>query len=130
MEIRESILPSTERAAWMISFGGGPGADRSCALPVGPLNLDVGVHRGVTRVGSDVNMFADPDAAWASFRHVRVSEDGRHGRGAFYGLPRWNLDFSLGKKTIVTETVNILFSVDFINMFNHMEFDDPRPRNR
>ncbi len=106
-------------------FGGGPGADRSCALPVGPLNLDVGVHEGVTRGAADVNMFADPDAAWASFRHIRVSEDGRHGRGAFYGLPRWWLGTSLGKKTQVTETVNIVFTADFLNMLNHMEYDDP-----
>jgi hypothetical protein len=41
------------------------------------------------------------------------------------GLPRWWLGTSLGKKTQVTEKVNILFTFDFLNMLNHMEFDDP-----
>ncbi len=41
------------------------------------------------------------------------------------GLPRWNVDLSLGKRTRITESSQAVFSADFINALNRREFADP-----
>ncbi len=76
--------------------------------------------------GSGLNLFANPDAVFTSFRRVELSRDGRSGRAnPIRGLPRWNLDASIGKKTAVTERVTTVFSVDFFNVTNHVDFNNP-----
>jgi len=35
------------------------------------------------------------------------------------------MDMSLGKKTNVTERVNVVFALDFFNVFNHVDFANP-----
>ena len=80
---------------------------------------------GVGTAGN-VNLFADPNAVLNSFRNVNISTDGRTGRSQpIRGLPFWNLDFSLGKKTAITEKLSVGFSADFFNIFNHVNFQDP-----
>jgi hypothetical protein len=46
-------------------------------------------------------------------------------RGVLRGLPYWNFDLSLAKRTPVREGVAFLFSADFLNAFNHLVFNDP-----
>jgi len=46
-------------------------------------------------------------------------------RRVLRGLPRWNVDLSIGKKTAVTESLRMVFSLDLINALNHVEFNDP-----
>ena len=76
--------------------------------------------------GTGVNLFANPAAVFADFRNVQISKDGRTGRSnPIRGLPFWNLDMSLGKKTALTEKVSMSFSADFFNIFNHVNFVDP-----
>ena len=76
--------------------------------------------------GSGINLFRDPAAVFDSFRHVLLSQDGRAGRANPFRGPNFqNLDFALGKKTSVTESVNILFQFDFFNIFNKVNFNDP-----
>ncbi len=120
-------------------FGGDPlnFAVTAGAIPIRKPNFGNSVHRGVTgsggvgvtgdpaRRGSGLNLFANPEEVFRSFRHVLISQDGRHGRGVLRGLPRWNVDLSIGKKTLVTESLRIVFSFDLINAFNHVEFNDP-----
>lgn len=120
-------------------FGGDPlnFAVTAGAIPIRKLNFGNSVHRGVTgsggvgvtgdpaRRGSGLNLFANPEEVFRSFRHVLISQDGRHGRGVLRGLPRWNVDLSIGKKTLVTESLRMVFSFDLINAFNHVEFNDP-----
>jgi hypothetical protein len=106
------------------------------AIPIRKPNFGNRVHRtpgsgGVgtagdpARGGSGLNLFANPEGVFKSFRHVLISQDGRHGRGVLRGQARWNVDLSVGKKTAVTESVRIVFSLDLINAFNHVEFNDP-----
>lgn len=78
-----------------------------------------------TSKGSQVNLFADPAAVFNSLRQIEISRDFRHGRNVFRGLPRWNLDLSLGKRTAITEGIRMSFSADFINALNRREFADP-----
>ena len=76
--------------------------------------------------GSGLNLFADPNAAFNSFRRVELSRDGRSGRAnPIRGLPRWNMDVSIGKKTAITERVSTVFSADFFNITNHVDFANP-----
>jgi len=117
------------------AFGGDP-LDFSIvagAIPKGRLDLGASTHRtpGVGTVGttaggsgSGLNIFANPEEAYNSFRHILVSQDTRHGRGVLRGFPRWNADLSIGKKTNITERVKTVFTFDMINAFNRVEFDD------
>ncbi len=117
------------------AFGGDP-LDFSIvagAIPKGNLNLGNSVHQtpGVGTVGttaggrgSGLNIFANPEEAYNSFRHILVSQDTRHGRGVLRGFPRWNADLSIGKKTNITERVKTVFTFDMVNAFNRVEFDD------
>jgi len=76
--------------------------------------------------GTGLNLFSNPEAVFNSFRRVELGRDGRSGRGnPLRGMPRWNLDMSFGKKTQVHERVNVVFSFDFFNIFNHVLFNDP-----
>lgn len=109
------------------------------AIPLGDRSsLDSGVHAGVagsggvgtagnpaTR-GSGLNLFADPEAAFKSFRRILLSQDGRQGRANYFRGPGfWNLDFRVGKETRITERVRFEFSFDFFNVFNHVNLATP-----
>jgi len=76
--------------------------------------------------GSGINLFANPEEAFNSFRQILISQDTRTGRGnPLRGFPFWNTDLSLGKKTAVTEKVNVVFHADFFNLFNRVNFNSP-----
>jgi hypothetical protein len=105
---------------------------------VNPNTFGNSVHGGVAgssgigtsgdpgKKGSGLNLFADPAAVFGNFRNVQISKDGRTGRSnPLHGLPFWNLDSSLGKKTALTERVSISIQADFFNIFNHVNFVDP-----
>ena len=133
-----SGLPSTvaeSNQAW----GGGDtlGLVVSGAIPINKPDFGNSVHSGVpgsggvgidgnpATGGSSLNIFADPQAVLADFRPIQVSKDGRSARGVLRGFPYWNFDLSLAKRTLVTERVAFLFSADFLNVFNHVVFNDP-----
>lgn len=85
----------------------------------------VGIASNPATRGSGLNLYADPEKVFNSFRHILLTQDGRIGRGVLRGLPHWGLDISLGKKTSVTESVGLVFSLDFFNVFNNPQFNDP-----
>ncbi|RMG46504.1 MAG: hypothetical protein D6723_16940, partial [Acidobacteria bacterium] len=85
----------------------------------------VGTTGDPAQGGSGLNLFANPEAVFNNFRRALISQDRRDGRGVLRGQARWNMDLSLGKRTMITETVAVRFSFDFANVFNHVEFDDP-----
>ncbi len=85
----------------------------------------VGTSSDPARRGSGLNLFSDPEAVYKSLRPLLLSQDGRYGRGVLRGLPRWNIDFSVGKKTAITERVRTVFTFDMINAINRVEFADP-----
>lgn len=103
-----------------------------------PSSLGNSVHSGVAgsngigtsgdpaKKGTGLNLFSDPAAAFGDFRNVQISKDGRTGRAnPLRGLPFWNLDSSIGKKTALTERVSFSLTADFFNLFNHVNFVDP-----
>ncbi|PYV55323.1 MAG: hypothetical protein DMG91_12415 [Acidobacteria bacterium] len=66
----------------------------------------------------DVTAIVDPQAEAAT-------DIGNVGRNVLRGPPQWNLDFSVSKQFPVTESKSIEFSVDFFNLINHPNRDNP-----
>jgi len=109
----------------------------SGAIPLQNSLYDKGAHRVTVKPGetgsngnqsskgSGLNLFADPGLVFNNFRPVLLSQDGRHGRGALRGLARWNLDWTIGKETKLTERVRFTLSCDLFNLFNHVIFNNP-----
>lgn len=113
-------------------FGTGTGA-----IPTTRLPGDNSTHRGVagsggigtagdpSSNGSGLNLFGNPESVFKSFRPINLASDFRQGRGVLRGLPRWQLDLSLGKQTKITENIQFTFTADFFNIFNHVNYADP-----
>ncbi len=86
----------------------------------------VGTSGNPAAGGSGINLFANPEDAFKSFRQLLINQDTRTGRGnPLRGFPFWNLDLSVGKKTAITEQVNLVFHADFFNLANHVIFNNP-----
>lgn len=86
----------------------------------------IGTNASPTTGGSGYNLFENPQAVYNTLRRIELSRDGRSGRAnPFRGMPRWNLDVSLGKRTSVTEHASVVFSADFFNVTNSVVFADP-----
>lgn len=85
----------------------------------------IGVNADPARRGTGLNLFSNPEQALNSFRRVEISSDTRDGRGVLRGLNRWFFDLSLSKDTKITEKINFSLSFDFLNVFNHVIFNDP-----
>jgi Carboxypeptidase regulatory-like domain len=87
---------------------------------------NVGSNGDVSAGGPGVNMFANPTAVYNMFRPVVLGIDGRaNDLGPLYGQHRWNLDFTIAKRTQINERIGFTFYAQFLNAFNHMEFSDP-----
>ena len=85
----------------------------------------IGITGNPATRGTGLNLFANPELAFNSFRPIEISSDGRHGRGVLRGLNRWNVDLSIGKKTAISDRIQSVFSFDMINALNRVEFVDP-----
>src|SRR5437016_6264701 len=86
----------------------------------------IGTSGNPANKGTGLNLFTDPATVFDDFRNVQISKDERTGRAnPIHGLPFWNLDSSLGKKTALTERVSFRITADFFNIFNHVNFVDP-----
>lgn len=113
-------------------------------LPTVPIgSISGGVHGGICSTGAGsggngpncssspgtgtgLNYFSNPSAAIKDFRQVLIATDTNDGRNSpLPGLGFWNMDMSLGKSTNITERVKVVFSADFFNIFNHVNFLDP-----
>jgi hypothetical protein len=112
----------------------GAGADSAVAIasvPTVSLNRNVLGTGGIATAGnasaggSGLNLFANPATVFANLRPIELSTDTTTGRGLFNGLGAWNADLSISKETSVTERIKAKFQVDFLNVFNHVNFLTP-----
>jgi hypothetical protein len=127
-----------------LAFGGGIVTSNNVdEIPtVNPSSLGGGLHSGVTgsaapclgagqfagtgSAGTGLNYFANPGAAYCSFRPILLASDNASGRGnPLRGFGSWNQDLSIGKTTVLTERTRLEFSADFFNLFNNVTFADP-----
>jgi hypothetical protein len=119
-------------------FGGGL-SFTSCvgAVPTSDFDVNPGLYTAVTGSGNvattgnpatggtGINLFENPEQVYNSFRRVLVSQDETSSRGSIYGLPRWNLDFSIGKRTRVARNVYAVFTAEAVNVLNHLQYGNP-----
>jgi hypothetical protein len=85
---------------------------------------NIGTNAGGT--GSGLNMFANPEQVFNNFRRVEISRDTRSGRSMpLRGMPRWNLDASVGKSIAINEHVRFRLGFDFFNVLNKVDFNNP-----
>jgi len=85
----------------------------------------IGTAGNASTGGSGLNLFANPAAVFANLRPVELSTDTSTFRGMFNGLGAWDTDFSLSKQTRISERFRAKFQVDFLNVFNHVNFLTP-----
>jgi hypothetical protein len=118
-------------------FGGGL-AFTGCvgAIPTGG-SPSTGVNEGVSGSGgvgttgnpasggTGINLFENPEAVYDSYRRVLISQDDRAGRATVRGLPRWNLDLSIGKRTQIADRVYGVFTAEIVNVFNSLQYGNP-----
>ncbi len=87
---------------------------------------NIGINGNPATRGTGLNLFGNPEDVYNSFRRVNVSTDERAGRAnPLRGMPRWNMDMSIGKRTAITERLNVTFAFDFFNLDNHVTFANP-----
>ena len=73
-----------------------------------------------------VNMFQAGTAAISDFRNPILGLDFKDGgNGNIFGLPYWNLDFSVRKNIVVAENFSLEFQGVFANVLNHNQWQDP-----
>ncbi|HLJ49477.1 MAG TPA: carboxypeptidase-like regulatory domain-containing protein [Bryobacteraceae bacterium] len=107
------------------------GAILTNGVPSTGMNQGIGGSGGIGTsaagaTGTGMNLFANPQAVYASARPILLATDTRDGRAnPFRGLPFRNMDMSFGKTTKITERINTRFSADFFNVFNHPNFANP-----
>jgi hypothetical protein len=115
------------------SNGGASGFES--AIPIYPVNFRVGSFHGVipsSGPGSNnpegINLFRDPATVFSSFRRCVLGLDTSCGGGVgnLRGLARWNVDATLAKDIKITERVGLQFTMQFTNVFNHFQPNDPR----
>jgi hypothetical protein len=75
---------------------------------------------------SNVNLFANPDAVWATVRAPILGLDNKDGGvGIASGQPYWNVDLSVRKTTLITERFSVETQFLFLNVLNHTQLGDP-----
>jgi hypothetical protein len=85
----------------------------------------VGLTSGTTK-GSEVNMFANPEAVYDQVRAPILGLDTKNpGLGPIIGMPYWNLNLSAQKDFKVWKSAAIQLSFIFQNLLNHDVLQDP-----
>ncbi len=74
--------------------------------------------------GLPVNIFQNPDAAFAAYRNPILGIDKRNTQ-FLTGLPYWNFDLSVRKNVRVTEGIALEFQTTIADLFNHDQQLDP-----
>jgi hypothetical protein len=85
-----------------------------------------GANGNASRGGSGMNLFADPNAAYALFRRPILSLDTSDGgAGVIRGLPSWSLDATISKDIRATERFGARLIIQVTNVLNHFQPDNP-----
>ena len=87
----------------------------------------VGINSNADNGGQGVQMYANPVAAYNSFRNCVLGYDTNCGsNGNIRGLPYWNMDAMVSKDLSWKEgRVGATLIFQFTNVFNHVNFNNP-----
>jgi hypothetical protein len=92
----------------------------------GNSSTGVGTAGNPANGGIGMNLYADPNQVYNSFRMNLVGIDGRsYDFGPMREQKRWNLDLGLTKETRITERVGVQLFAQAFNALNHMQWADP-----
>ncbi len=99
------------------------------AVPLGPLPAHGHAYstpgsNGIGTGGYPVNIFQNPAAAFADYRNPILGLDTKD-TSYVYGLPYWNMDFSIRKNIKIAETIALEFQGNFVDVLNHNQWLDP-----
>jgi Carboxypeptidase regulatory-like domain len=73
-----------------------------------------------------VNMFKEGVSAVSDFRNPILGLDNKDGgNGNIFGLPYWNMDFSVRKNIMLTEGISLELQGVFADVLNHNQWLDP-----
>jgi hypothetical protein len=123
---------SGECDQWGNGDGSGACGNSQIALPGAPSTSSANYSRDPAVCGNKpgnpqgcvVPFGITPGAAAALFREPFFS-DLRAGAGEFRSYPRWNMDAAVSKTIPLTERFKLGFGMQAVNVFNHMDFNDP-----
>ena len=80
---------------------------------------------GIGTAASGINLFSDPNAVYQAVRRPLLSQDGQIPFDQLRTPLEWNVDLSIAKNIAVTERYKVMFTADFLNAFNHVNFRTP-----
>ena len=110
-----------ENAVLTAPFNGGNSAHNNVTSS-GP----AGINGNAAKGGSGINLFADPNAAYALFRRPILGYDTTGGgAGVIRGLPSWSLDTTISKEIRATERVGATLIIQITNVLNHFQPANP-----
>jgi hypothetical protein len=95
------------------------------AVQIGPI---AGGHAyyNLPSGGLPVNLFKNGTAAISDFRNPILGLDFKDGgNGNYFGMPYWNLDFSVRKNILMAENFSLELQGVFANVLNHNQWQDP-----
>jgi hypothetical protein len=85
-----------------------------------------GINGNSSKGGSEINYFADPNAAYALFRRLVLGYDtSGGGNGYLRGFPTWNLDAQITKEFSWKERIAAQISIQITNVLNHFQQSNP-----
>jgi hypothetical protein len=87
----------------------------------------VGTSGNSSSRGTSLNLFADPAAAFNSFREVLLGQDPQSNSngGQLRGMAHKNVDVSLARTIDLEGRLGMTVSAQFFNAFNNVQFNDP-----
>ena len=75
--------------------------------------------------GTGINLFADPNAVYNSFRYALPTDTRAGGGGVIRNLPGWDLDVTVTKDLTFRERFGMMFIVQSTNVLNHVVLGAP-----
>ena len=108
---------SNEQCVFTSKFNGHVSVHRGVA---GDTTASVGTSTAGSTPGTELNLFADPNAVYNQVRAPLLGIDTRNsGTGPIHGLAYWNIDMSVRKSIKISERGNLMFQFLFLNVTNH-----------
>jgi hypothetical protein len=96
------------------------------AVQIAPITHGHAYYNSPANGALPVNMFKEGISAVNDFRNPILGLDNKDGgNGNIFGLPYWNLDFSIRKNIRVAEGVSLELQGVFADVLNHNQWQDP-----
>lgn len=109
-----------ENGALMAPYTGGNSAHYGVTS-----STTVGSAGNPVKGGTGINLFADPNAVYNSFRYRLPTDTNSGGGGVLRNLPGWNLDMTVTKDVTFRERYGFMLIFQSTNVLNHVVMGVP-----